>query len=288
MNSKIAVHPKTNKALSLLINKPTGSILIVGPVGSGKTEIASELALRLMPRITSFDNYPYLKRIARRSDKQEISIEAVREIIEFIKLKVPGDELRRTVLIENAQLLSQEAQNALLKILEEPHEDTVFLLTTTYELSLLPTIVSRCQKIKIYPVTKKQAADFYETKISQTKLESAWILSQGLAGLLDSLVNNSDSHPLKQAVEKSKRFLAKPKAERIKLIDKMSREEMKLFLVALAKVLAALYYTSQKNSKPSAKKILIDRKTVQQVIEAYELNANQRLCNLKLLTGLHI
>ncbi len=288
MNSKIAVHPKTNKALSLLINKPTGSILIVGPVGSGKTEIASELALRLMPRITSFDNYPYLKRIARRSDKQEISIEAVREIIEFIKLKVPGDELRRTVLIENAQLLSQEAQNALLKILEEPHEDTVFLLTTTYELSLLPTIVSRCQKIKIYPVTKKQAADFYETKISQTKLESAWILSQGLAGLLDSLVNNSDSHPLKQAVEKSKRFLAKPKAERIKLIDKMSREEMKLFQVALAKVLAALYYTSQKNSKPSAKKILIDRKTVQQVIEAYELNANQRLCNLKLLTGLHI
>ncbi|HSW71573.1 MAG TPA: AAA family ATPase [Gammaproteobacteria bacterium] len=289
MNDKIAIHPKTNKTISLLISKPVGSILIVGAVGSGKNAVATKIALKLMPKIsTSLDNYPYFMLIKRREDKQEISIEAIREIIEFIKLKVPGSGLRRTILIENAQLLSHEAQNALLKILEEPQEDTIFILTTPYEQSLLPTIVSRCQKIKIYPVTKKQASDFYKGKISPAELESAWRLSRGLASLLDSLVNKSDTHPLRQAVEKSKQFLAKPKAERIQLINGLSREEMKLFLDALAKVLAALYYSAQQNSKPTAKKLLTDRNVVQQVIQAYELNANQRLSNLKLLTGINI
>ncbi len=58
---------------------------------------------------------------------------------------------RRVVIIERADKMNQPAQNALLKTLEEPLEDTVFLLLTDALELLLPTIVSRCRALKLHP-----------------------------------------------------------------------------------------------------------------------------------------
>lgn len=74
---------------------------------------------------------------------EEYSIEAVRELQR--KLSFKG---RKTALILDADGLSSEAQNALLKILEEPPKDTIIILTAFTRFSLLPTIASRCQIIR--------------------------------------------------------------------------------------------------------------------------------------------
>ncbi len=58
---------------------------------------------------------------------------------------------RRVVIIEHADKMNQPAQNALLKTLEEPLPDTVFLLLTDAPELLLPTIVSRCRALKLHP-----------------------------------------------------------------------------------------------------------------------------------------
>ena len=55
----------------------------------------------------------------------------------------------RSVLIENFENMSRSASNSILKILEEPPLDTILILTTTKLLSILPTIRSRCVKIRI-------------------------------------------------------------------------------------------------------------------------------------------
>ena len=94
-----------------------------------------------------WENNPDLKIIERIKTKKSIGIEEVRTISGFLKIKPLGQ--RKIVVIKEANLLTTEAQNSLLKILEEPPTYAqIFLESNTIE-NLLPTILSRCQKIKI-------------------------------------------------------------------------------------------------------------------------------------------
>ena len=94
-----------------------------------------------------WENNPDLKIIERIKTKKSIGIEEVRTISGFLKIKPLGQ--RKIVVIKEANLLTTEAQNSLLKILEEPPiYAQIFLESNTIE-NLLPTILSRCQKIKI-------------------------------------------------------------------------------------------------------------------------------------------
>lgn len=77
-----------------------------------------------------------------------IKIEETRELKEKLKLK-PFSGKKKLVIIYNAENLTKEAQNSLLKSLEEPPEDTVILLSTPNENLLLPTIISRCEVTRI-------------------------------------------------------------------------------------------------------------------------------------------
>ena len=77
----------------------------------------------------------------------EYTIAAVRQINKFLSHK-PIAHPTKAVLIKNAHNLFHEAQNALLKMLEEPGLDNYFILTTEKHNSLLPTIISRCHLIQ--------------------------------------------------------------------------------------------------------------------------------------------
>jgi len=79
-------------------------------------------------------------------EKGTISIKQIEELQKFLSLKVPGKaEVRRTIIIEQADSMGVPAQNALLKTLEEPPKDTVIFLTSARSQDLLPTIRSRTQ-----------------------------------------------------------------------------------------------------------------------------------------------
>jgi len=78
--------------------------------------------------------------------KNSIGIDAVREIKNFLWQK-PEASPRRTLIIDDAEFLTTEAQNALLKVTEEPPASSLLIIVTSDIESLLPTIVSRLQKI---------------------------------------------------------------------------------------------------------------------------------------------
>lgn len=80
--------------------------------------------------------------------KQSIGIEEVKNMQRKISLK-PIKSPTKAVIIEDAQLLTTEAQNALLKVLEEPPENTLLILGSDTKEALLPTILSRCQVIEL-------------------------------------------------------------------------------------------------------------------------------------------
>jgi len=93
----------------------------------------------------------------------DISIGQMREIQDFIS-RTSLSNSYKIVLIEDAHYLNKEAQNSLLKSLEEPKGKTVFILITQYPDILLTTIVSRCAKI-FFPFNKskeEQKQDIYK------------------------------------------------------------------------------------------------------------------------------
>lgn len=75
-------------------------------------------------------------------------IEQIRDLKQKLELK-PFQGVKKATIIYNAEGLTAEAQNASLKVLEEPPEDTVIILCTSNENLLLPTIISRCEIIRI-------------------------------------------------------------------------------------------------------------------------------------------
>ena len=100
------------------------------------------------------DTHPDILCIDLVKNKKIISISQIREMGLAISSK-PNEARFRMVLILNADLMNIQAQNALLKMLEEPPEKTFFILIATKISLFLPTIISRCRKIRFRPLTNE-------------------------------------------------------------------------------------------------------------------------------------
>lgn len=87
-----------------------------------------------------------------RTDKEHLTVGQVRELQERLS-RAEGGNRSRLVLLFEADALNESAANALLKVLEEPPRNTHFLLSTARKSALLPTILSRLQKLPLSPLS---------------------------------------------------------------------------------------------------------------------------------------
>ena len=102
--------------------------------------------------------------------KKNIAIHQIRELSEYLELSAHQETGRRIVLIEPADSLNQAASNALLKILEEPPENTLFILVTSQAQRLIATIRSRCQLLELRgPLLDEASVFLEEQKIAYEK-----------------------------------------------------------------------------------------------------------------------
>lgn len=138
------------------------TVLLTGGEGSGKWSLAQTLAAGLL--CTSKINKPCgtcksCQKLIHNShpdiecidyDDQEISVAIARDLRKKIHM-LPNDSDRRVVLIRHAHKLNISAQNALLKVLEEPPKYAFFILTSEQEGGILETIRSRCSKYHLAP-----------------------------------------------------------------------------------------------------------------------------------------
>jgi len=105
----------------------------------------------------------------------EIQISQIRELIKKLSLRPYASSFKIAVL-NNAHLMTEEAQNCFLKFLEEPRGKTILILTTGYPDTLLPTIISRVHKIE------EIKNYFLEQNISEKKAGELSSLSEGKPG----------------------------------------------------------------------------------------------------------
>ncbi len=94
--------------------------------------------------------------------ENSIGIEVIRQIKRFLSKKSWQGGSKKLVVVYDAHKMTVEAQNAFLKTLEEPPPDSLIILTVNNKTSLLPTIISRCQIIKIKTKTKQKLKGYWQ------------------------------------------------------------------------------------------------------------------------------
>jgi DNA polymerase-3 subunit delta' len=189
----IVGHDRLISLLSRAIARETlpPSLLFAGPAGIGKRQVAmavaeavnclkprsadplalavaSDLSTVALAEVDACGECASCKRIARGvhldvitiapGDSGTIKIDDVREVIERADYR-PFEGRRRVVIIDDAEALVVAAQNALLKTLEEPPSASIFILVSSMPDALLPTVLSRCPRLRFAPLPASDVAD---------------------------------------------------------------------------------------------------------------------------------
>ncbi|HEV7454654.1 MAG TPA: AAA family ATPase, partial [Candidatus Saccharimonadales bacterium] len=239
----LALHDSTLTQVRNFIAAPVHAVLLTGPDGIGKTAIAEALIttlLQLQPNTLSA--YPHYNLVTPVNGT--VPIETVRELQKFLQLKTIGtNPLRRAILVEHAQGMTTEAQNAFLKLLEEPPADTLLVLTADTPRALLPTIMSRVQAITVHVPSGPQLQPMLlASGKDEATLKQAVFLSGGLPGLLTALITGDEAHPLLSSVAEAKAILQKTPFERLAMVDALSKQKdtAKLVVEALGRIAEAM------------------------------------------------
>ena len=276
------LHPLTRQNLEQALDGNHHALALVGPYGSGKFFIAHHLANQLLGK----DRTEY-RILHVTTDSQSIGIERIRELQSFLKLKATGKgEVKRVIIIENAELLTTEAQNALLKTLEEPPSDTRLILTTPTPSALRKTVYSRLQPIHIKPCSLEQAMHYFRSTLynyDDAAIEKAYLISGGYVGLCASLLEDEE-HDVALAIKEAKEFLLSGKYERLRNVDGLARDKHRvlILLFAIKRVLSAAAKNTKQDS--SLNSLGAKLKLVHEAEKAMSLNPNVKL----LLTDLAV
>jgi DNA polymerase-3 subunit delta' len=158
------------------------AVLLVGPRGIGKTTLALDLAAGLLCsaaeagsrpcracracRLVEHGSHPDVHRLGPEGPGRQVVIggagskyRGVRDLITELALR-PVEGGARLAIVEGASRMNEDAQAALLKTLEEPPDGVTIVLCADAEEPLLPTIRSRCARIRLGPVATREIEAF--------------------------------------------------------------------------------------------------------------------------------
>lgn len=180
------IHPQTQKVLDAVFASDSHAMLLSGPVGIGLSTIADGYAAKLDGQVI-----PVLPEKDSKIDieKGTITVESIRRLYDLTRMIEPRGRL---IVVDYAERMAPAAQNAFLKLLEEPSEGTRFVLLTHEPNLMLPTIRSRSQKVELKPISLEQSdALLNELKVTDaTKRSQLLFIAQGLPAELTRLATD--------------------------------------------------------------------------------------------------
>ena len=185
------------------------SYLFYGPKGTGKSLTALQFAKSLNCENQTSGccercpsclragklSYPDLHWLDYQADSQTVKIEQVRAIQNAAGLR-PFEGRVKVFVVNNCQNLSEEAGNSLLKIVEEPPMDTVIILIAESSRLVLPTIVSRCRKIKFSNTSRGELVRILRDKGADDKLSN--YLASASSGRIGQAISELQNQPLER------------------------------------------------------------------------------------------
>lgn len=174
--------------------------IIVGEDGIGKSKLANKFARNILGKSEDKD---YIDIINYRCKKSSFGVDDIREIVEEINKK-PFEGDKKVIIICDGNKLTVQAQNALLKTIEEPPKGVfIILLCESLEL-ILDTIKSRCQIYKLSPLTKNEVRLYIDNinddSISEDEINAAIAYSEGIPGKAEAFLRDSSLKELRNTL----------------------------------------------------------------------------------------
>lgn len=155
--------------------------------------------------------------------KEQISVDQIRALADFVTLSSHRQQGRRVVLIHPAEALNVFAANALLKMLEEPPSGVVFLLVSHQPQRLLATIISRCRQVDMPTVSPALAQQW----LAQQEVENAehWLNLAGGAPLRALEYAKQELHQHQNIIQQLEKGAALSMPETLKLLNVLEMRE---------------------------------------------------------------
>ena len=173
--------------------------LISGEDGIGKSILAEILGKLIL---NGDLNREYVDIINYKPSKASFGVDDVREIIDEVNKK-PFEGDKKVIIIHQGNKLTIQAQNALLKTIEEPPTEVyIIILCESLEL-ILDTIKSRCEIYKLTPLTKDELYKYIAIKgydYSEEEKSSAIAFSEGIPGRIDRYFSDTELQELRDKI----------------------------------------------------------------------------------------
>lgn len=229
------MHPRTDKEVKSYLSHPSHAVLLSGEKSAGKAFLANFIAEYLLGGQLKDSGLSIF-------EGKTMGIDDVRNLLAQLKLTLPGKDFsKRVIIINDIEGLGKEAQNALLKILEEPPHDTYFIATTSEINAVLQTVISRMSLIHVRPLTLNDTKAHLKDEYLENEIARSYHMSGGNVALLLSILQE-DEHELVEAIEEAKKIIKASAYEKLLAVDKLSKEEkdkIDIQLQAIQKVLRA-------------------------------------------------
>lgn len=282
------MHASTQKQVDNFLKSPSHALSLSGEPGAGKGTLAQYIAQQILKVDQDITRHPYFTQL---DGNNKIGIDEIRSLQTFLNLRVPGEKsFKRAVLLENLDGLRHEAQNALLKTVEEPPADTIIIVTYSLSNWVLSTLHSRLQNIKVMPVNLEYVEQTLEGKFNQKLIRQSYYMSGGLPGIMNSLLEEETSHPLIKAISEAKAVLGMSRFERLNQVDKLAKSKdmtVSSILDGLYRLIDASYKQAlEKRRTDELKPFLLRLKLIEQASRDLQENVQPKLVLSRLFTEL--
>ena len=266
MNFPLAGNARIREALTAAVGsgRLPHAILIEGDKGTGRHTLAAFIARAAVCegenkpcgecrgcRLEHAGTHPDIWTVAPEDGKKNITVAQIRALRSEAYVK-PHMSARRVFIIDMADTMNEQAQNALLKVLEEPPGSVLFILIAENKAALLDTVISRCTVLSLSPPEISEAEKYMAASMNYTseQISSALKESGGNIGAALNLLSGGSSGAATAAEEFIKLMLSSDELGMLKTAAKFekSRTEADAFLKELKLCTAAALKKNLSNS----------------------------------------
>lgn len=268
----LALHQNTKEFVTHSADNLPGALLITGMTGVGLLTIARHMAMKHSPHI-------HLVQPLTTGKSKSIGVELIRDLYNTVRTKAQG---KRIIIIDDADTMTHSAQNAFLKLLEEPGLETHFILLSHHANQLLPTIQSRVQHQDIHPITSVQTSEYLDELgvTDARKKQQLLYIADGLPAELHRLVHDEEYFEASAQRMKDARELLRASTYEKLLIAHRYRDNREQ---AIGLIEASLHITRRTLSDNAQTGLVKQLSALTTAYDGLQANQNIRLCLARLV-----